>query len=119
MRPNPDPGSKLKKAAPLFAALGDPTRLALVDRLSQAEPRSIKRLTAGSVITRQAVTKHLHVLEDAGLVRHTRRGRERIWQLSPERLEIARQFLLEISRRWDARLARLRHFVENSGNGPP
>lgn len=104
----------LKGAAPLFAALGDETRLALVARLSSNGPRSITRLTAGSAITRQAITKHLHVLAGAGLVRHVRRGRERIWQLEPERLDIARHFLAEISRLWDERLSRLRDLVEGS-----
>jgi DNA-binding transcriptional ArsR family regulator len=105
----------LKGAAPLFAALGDETRFALVARLSAGGPRSITRLTAGSAVTRQAITKHLHVLASAGLVRHVRRGRERIWQLDPERLDVARHFLAEISRRWDARLGRLRDLVEGSG----
>jgi DNA-binding transcriptional ArsR family regulator len=106
--------TNLKGAAPLFAALGDETRLALVARLSAAGPRSIARLTVGSAVTRQAITKHLHVLSAAGLVRHTRRGREQIWQLDPARFEIAHKFLAEISHQWDTRLARLRDLVENS-----
>lgn len=114
MRPDRTAGPNLKGAAPLFAALGDRTRLALVARLSAGGPHSIARLTAGSAVTRQAITKHLHVLSAAGLVRHTRRGRERIWQLEPARLEIAHKFLAEISYRWDTRLTRLRDLVENS-----
>jgi DNA-binding transcriptional ArsR family regulator len=103
----------LKAAAPLFAALGDQTRLVLLARLSAGGPRSIARLTAGSAVTRQAITKHLHVLAGAGLVRHARRGREQIWQLDPARLEIAHKFLAEISQQWDSRLSRLRNLVEN------
>ena len=114
MRPDRASAPNWKGAAPLFAALGDGTRLALLARLSAGGPHSIARLTVSSAITRQAITKHLHVLSAAGLVRHTRRGRERIWQLEPARLEIALKFLAEISRQWDARLARLRDLVEKS-----
>lgn len=104
--------ARLKESAPVFAALGDATRLALVARLSEGGPWSIARLTAGADITRQAVTKHLHVLADAGLVRDARRGRERLWELEPDRLADARQALDELSRRWDDALARLKDFVE-------
>jgi DNA-binding transcriptional ArsR family regulator len=114
MSPESHAGPKLKGAAPLFAALGDPTRLALVARLSAGGPHSIAHLTAGSDVTRQAITKHLHVLAAAGVVRHMRRGREQIWRLEPERLEIARRFIDEISRQWDARVSRLRNLVERS-----
>jgi DNA-binding transcriptional ArsR family regulator len=113
MHPDRAAEPKLRGAAPLFAALGDPTRLALINRLSATGPHSIARLTAGSALSRQAITKHLHVLSAAGLLRHTRRGREQIWQLEPARLEVAHKFLAEISRQWDARLGRLRHLVEN------
>jgi len=102
----------LKGAAPLFAALGDQTRLALVARLSTGGPRSITLLTVGSSVTRQAITKHLQVLAGAGLVRQTRRGRERLWRLDPERLDIAQRFLAHISHQWDQRLNRLRSLVE-------
>lgn len=101
-------------AAPVFAALGDATRLALLDRLSVAGPQSITRLTAGSPLTRQAVTKHLHVLAGAGLVRDVRRGREHLWQLDPEGLDDARRSLDQISRQWDHALARLKAFVEEA-----
>ena len=67
------------EAAPVFAALGDATRLRLVARLSDDGPLSIARLSDDAAVTRQAITKHLHALADAGLVRGTRRGRERIW----------------------------------------
>jgi DNA-binding transcriptional ArsR family regulator len=99
-------------AAPLFAALGDETRLALVARLCAGGPRSITQLAAGSPVSRQAVTKHLNVLAGAGLLRDVRRGREHIWELAPDRLEEASRYLDEISRRWDEALDRLRRFTE-------
>jgi DNA-binding transcriptional ArsR family regulator len=102
----------LAQAAPVFSALGDATRLALLDRLAGGGPWSIARLTAGSDVTRQAVTKHLHVLADAGLVRDVRRGRERLWELETDRLADARRTLDELSKRWDEALDRLKRFVE-------
>jgi len=96
----------------MFAALGDETRLALVGRLSSQGPLSITRLTAGSAVTRQAVTKHLTVLASAGFVRGTRRGRERIWELEPEQMDVARRYLDQVSKRWDEALSRLKTFVE-------
>ena len=102
-----------RDAAPVFAALGDPTRLALVGRLCDEGPQSIARLAAHAPISRQAVTKHLHVLADAGLVRDVRRGRERIWALTPERLSEARQWLDRASERWDRSIERLRRMVED------
>ena len=98
--------------APVFAALGDPTRLALVDRLSTAGALSIAGLTAGSPLTRQASTKHLHVLAGAGLVHDVRRGREHLWEPDPDKLRQARRSLDQISRQWDDALARLKSFVE-------
>jgi len=102
----------LARAAPVFAALGDQTRLALVDRLCAGGPLSIARLTSGAAVTRQAITKHLHVLADAGLVHDARRGRERIWQLDDARLDDARRCLDQISKRWDEALDRLKKLVE-------
>jgi DNA-binding transcriptional ArsR family regulator len=103
----------LRDAAPVFAALGDETRLRVVGRLSTtATPMSIAQLTAGSGITRQAVTKHLQVLADAGLARGTRRGRESLWELNHEQLEEARYSLDRISKQWDESLGRLKAFVE-------
>jgi DNA-binding transcriptional ArsR family regulator len=99
-------------SAPVFAALGDETRLQLVRRLSSGGPQSIARLAAGSPVTRQAVTKHLQVLARAGLVRGSRRGRERVWRLEPDRLEEARRWLDALSAQWDAALERLRAAVE-------
>lgn len=103
---------EVSRAAPVFAALGDETRLALVARLSSEGPLSIKRLTDGSAVTRQAVTKHLTVLATAGLVSDLRRGRERIWELEPEQMEAARIYLEHVSKRWDQALDRLKRFVE-------
>jgi DNA-binding transcriptional ArsR family regulator len=102
----------LAQPAPLFAALGEERRLALVNRLSADGPQSISRLTAGSAITRQAITKHLQILAEAGLVHDTRRGRERIWTLDANRLDEARLYLDQIAQRWDEALERLRQFVE-------
>jgi len=99
-------------AAPLFAALGDPTRLALVARLSDGEPRSISALSADTHLTRQAVTKHLRVLEKAGLVASVRVGRESRFEFRPEPVADARTYLDTVSAQWDAALARLRAFVE-------
>jgi DNA-binding transcriptional ArsR family regulator len=99
--------------AHLFAALGDESRLRLVTRLCEQGPMSITRLTVGSQVTRQAITKHLRVMEGSGLVRSTRRGRETVWQLNQRRLEQARQYLDRISKQWDGALERLREFVED------
>jgi DNA-binding transcriptional ArsR family regulator len=103
----------LAEAAPLFAALGDQTRLHIVARLSSDGPLSIVRLRAGTPVTRQAITKHLHALADAGLVRDSRRGRERIWRLESRRLDEARRCLDRISQQWDDALGRLKAFVED------
>lgn len=104
--------ARLARAAPVFAALGDETRLALVERLCAGGPQSIARLSSGAAVTRQAITKHLGVLADAGLVHDVRRGRERIWDLDTVRLHEARRCLDEISQRWDEALGRLRQLVE-------
>ncbi len=105
-------GSDAAGAAHLFAALADETRLRLMARLCDEGPLSIARLTRGSEITRQAVTKHLRLMEGTGLVRCRRRGREAVWQLDPRPLEDARHYLETISSQWDAALTRLRNFVE-------
>ena len=102
----------LTRAEPIFAALGEETRLALVARLCARGPQSITRLTAGSAVTRQAITKHLHVLAGAGLVHDVRRGRERIWEIDAEGLDDARLWLEKISKRWDDALGRLKKLVE-------
>lgn len=84
-------------AAPIFAALGDGTRLALLARLAAGGPLSIAQLTAGSTMTRQAITKHLNVLAEAGLARDSWRGRERLWELATQRLDDARRCIDELA----------------------
>jgi DNA-binding transcriptional ArsR family regulator len=100
------------EASALFAALGDPTRLALVRRLSTEGALSVTALTVGTRISRQAVTKHLGVLARAGLIGSERHGRERLWALAPGRIHEARRALEQISREWDEALGRLRRLVE-------
>lgn len=98
--------------ARVFAALGDPTRLQLVTLLCAGGALSIAQLTAHTDISRQAVSKHLQVLTEAGVVHGLKLGRERLWQLDPAQLEEARRALEEIGRQWDAALGRLKAFVE-------
>jgi DNA-binding transcriptional ArsR family regulator len=98
--------------APIFAALGDETRLALVARLSEGERQSISQLTEGTRLTRQAVTKHLRVLEGARIVRSVRAGRESLFELDPAPLREVREYADVVSERWDQALARLKAFVE-------
>ncbi len=100
------------EAAPVFAALGEATRLRLVAKLCAHGPLSIARLSEGTGVTRQAITKHLHTLADAGIVHGTRAGRERIWELETRRLATARRCLDQISDQWDAAIMRLQAFVE-------
>lgn len=105
-------GGAVRQAAPLFAALGDTTRLSLVRRLSTEGPLSITKLSEGSGMTRQAITRHLHSLERVGLVRDAREGREHVFSLDLKRLEVAREYLDHVSAQWDAAAARLKAFVE-------
>ena len=102
----------LKSRASIFAALGDETRLSVLGRLARGEPQSISRLTEGTRLTRQAVTKHLRVLEGAGVVRSVRAGRESLFELEPKTLDGARDYLDLVSRQWDDALARLKALVE-------
>lgn len=104
--------SSAEAAAPLFAALADPTRLALIGRLADGQPRPIVALASGSALSRQAVTKHLAVLQGAGLVARRPAGRETRYALRPERLAEARAWLDEISGQWEDALARLKTHVE-------
>jgi DNA-binding transcriptional ArsR family regulator len=104
---------KVTEAVPVFAALGDATRLSLLGRLSADGPLSITRLSDGTGVTRQAITRHLYALGDAGLVRNARRGRERVWELDVKRLEKAKRYLDQIAAQWDAAADRLKAFVED------
>jgi DNA-binding transcriptional ArsR family regulator len=103
---------RLASAASVFAALGDDTRLSIVARLSAGGPQSIARLTDAVDVSRQAVTKHLEALAEAGLVRSSKDGRERIWELETRRLADAQRYLDQISSEWDRAIDRLRAFVE-------
>ena len=100
--------------APVFAALGDPTRLQLVGLLCAGGAFSIAQLTQSTEISRQGVTKHLGVLADAGVVRDVKVGRERLWQLEPASIDEARRSLEAIGREWEQALSRLKHFVEKN-----
>jgi DNA-binding transcriptional ArsR family regulator len=102
----------LRARAEIFAALGDATRLSVLDRLSRGTPQSIVRLTSGTRLTRQAVTKHLRVLEAAGVVRSVRAGRESLYALEPKPIDELRRYLETVSAQWDDALARLKAFVE-------
>jgi DNA-binding transcriptional ArsR family regulator len=109
MSPRADAAARrLRRCAPLFAALADETRLALLARLGGGTPLSIARLSEGSPLTRQAITKHLRVLQDAGAVSVARKGRETLFRLEPERLDEARTALDRAARQWDDALARLK-----------
>jgi DNA-binding transcriptional ArsR family regulator len=101
------------KAAPLFAALGDETRLRIVARLTKEGPLSIVRLTDGTSVSRQAVTKHLRVLESAGIVHSIRSGRESLFEFDPEPIEKITKYLDFVSKQWDEALAKLKAFVED------
>jgi DNA-binding transcriptional ArsR family regulator len=98
--------------AHVFAALGDPTRLKLVAVLCAGGAFSIAQLTASTDISRQGVTKHLHVLADAGVVRDVKLGRERLWQLEPAQIDEAKRALDAIGRQWEQALGRLKVFAE-------
>jgi DNA-binding transcriptional ArsR family regulator len=102
-----------KDRASVFAALGDETRLSLIAKLSTASPQSISRLAAGSTLTRQAITKHLRVLEGARVVHSVRVGRESLFEFRPEPLKDLQSYLERVSDQWEHALARLKSFVEN------
>jgi len=104
---------QLTQAAVLFAALGDPTRLALLQQLSNGGPASVSALAERfPAVTRQAVSKHLHVLSSAGVIDGTYHGREHVWTVNPDRLEDGRRQIDLIARRWDDALGRLKAYVE-------
>jgi DNA-binding transcriptional ArsR family regulator len=102
----------VRTAAPIFAALGDETRLSLVMRLSAGGPQSVGRLAAGASVTRQAVAKHLGILAEANLAHGDRAGREVIWRLDPQPLDEARHAIDRIAAEWDSALTNLKRFLE-------
>jgi DNA-binding transcriptional ArsR family regulator len=108
----PSAAAALRARASVFAALGDETRLGLLARLTNGEPQSISRLTSGTRLTRQAVTKHLRVLEGAGVVHSVKTGRESRFALEPKTIIDAQTYLDQVSRQWDDALARLKALVE-------
>jgi DNA-binding transcriptional ArsR family regulator len=104
----------LAEAALMFAALGDETRLALLQQLSASGPASISTLAENFRITRQAVTKHLQSLASAGMIDGERRGREHVWAFNPDRFADAQRSLEVIARGWDDALNRLKTQIEES-----
>src|SRR5882762_4407516 len=104
--------AKRQAHALVFAALGDEMRLLLVAKLCGGQPRSISQLTEGSKLTRQAITKHLRVLENAGVVHSVRTGRESRFAFNPEPMEEIKKYLDLVSEQWDQALSRLKSFVE-------
>jgi DNA-binding transcriptional ArsR family regulator len=108
----PSAAAALRTRASVFAALGDETRLGLLAKLTNGEPLSIARLTEGTRLTRQAVTKHLRVLEDVGVVFSVKAGRESRFALDPKPIVSAQEYLEHVSRQWDTALARLKALVE-------
>ena len=104
--------AKPRAHAPLFAALGDETRLSLVAKLCRGQPYSISQLTKGSKLTRQAITKHLRALESVGIVHSVRAGRESLFEFDPQPIEGVKEYLDLVSEQWDRALARLKAFVE-------
>lgn len=107
------PANAGSSVAPVFAALGDPTRLSLLIKLSDGQTRSIASLSTDTRLTRQAITKHLHVLEGAGLVSSVRVGRESRFAYQPRPVADARSYLDTVSAQWDDAIGRLRAFVED------
>jgi len=99
----------------IFSALGDDTRLLLVERLSDGQPHSIAQLCDGLDLTRQGVTKHLKILEQSNIVESNRVGRETLFVYSPDQILATRDYLGKISQQWDEALIRLKNFVEEDG----
>lgn len=99
--------------AAVFAALGDETRLRLIARLRDEGPLSIASLAGEFDISRQAISKHLRVISDAGIATSARAGRETVWQLSPGGVAAAERYLQMISKDWDEKLRRLQALVES------
>jgi DNA-binding transcriptional ArsR family regulator len=116
MRGRNTPAARLPDGATVFAALGDPVRLAIIARLCGDGPLPTIQLKRGTSLSRQAVTRHLQILEDVGLLRSDRVGRDRSWWIEARQLAKTREYLDEISAQWDARLRRLQSFVEDKDN---
>lgn len=110
---NTEPHRQRPDPVPVFAALGDRTRLSLMEKLSDGRPRSIARLSEGTTLTRQAIRKHLGVLEDVGLVASARHGRESRYELRPESIDSVAEYLEGVRRQWADALQRLRAHVES------
>ena len=106
------PPGRLQQRASLFAALGDETRLSLVTKLSKGQQQSISQLAEGSELTRQAVTKHLRVLESVGLVHSTFSGRENLFELDARAFKDMQEYLEYVSDQWDRALSQLKSFIE-------
>ncbi len=104
---------KTEQQAHVFAALGDPTRLSLVAKLLDRKPHSISTLAEGNKITRQAITKHLTVLENVGLVSKIKEGRESLYELDPKPLKSLQEYLEIIATQWDQALNDLKSFLED------
>jgi DNA-binding transcriptional ArsR family regulator len=104
--------AKRQSRAPVFAALGDEMRLTLIAKLCSGQPYSISQLTQGSKLTRQAITKHLRVLERVGIVHSIRTGRESRFEFDPRPMEGMKDYLNLVSQQWDQALSRLKLFVE-------
>lgn len=103
---------------PVFAALADPVRRDLLMKLAGNSPRTATQLAAEYTITRQGILKHLNILEDAGLVAVRQEGREKRYSLTPQRLDDLEQWVRQLEALWDARLLRLKAFIESEGSGP-
>jgi DNA-binding transcriptional ArsR family regulator len=95
----------------VFSALSDPSRRRLLESLAARESASLSELAVQLPVTRQAVSKHLAALGEAGLVESTRVGRETRYRLTPEPLADALLWMERIGDRWDGRLARLREHL--------
>jgi len=108
--------SRGRERAAVFAALGDETRLLLLAKLCSGQRCSITELTDGTKLTRQAVTKHLRVMEKVRIVHGRRAGRENLFEYDPKPVNDMKEYLDRVSKAWDGALARLKSFVETEGN---
>lgn len=104
---------KLKQHADMFSALGDPIRLSLVSKLVSGKQCSISELTEGTHVTRQAITKHLQVLENVGVVHSFKEGRQSLYELDTKPIESLQKYLTVIASQWDESLSNLKAFVED------